>query len=106
MTLVYQAEAPTPETLATSPGAVLLEFGVAWCPHCQAAEPAIAGALAGRQGITHLRIEDGRGRPLGRAYGVKLWPTVVLLRDGVEVGRLVRPVATETVATLLGRLDG
>lgn len=106
MTISYQAEAPEPETLAKLPDAVLLEFGVDWCPHCQAAEPAIAEALAGRQGITHLRIEDGRGRPLGRAFGVKLWPTLVLLRGGSEVGRAVRPVAAETVAALLDALNG
>lgn len=106
MTLLYRAEAPTLESLATLPGAVLLEFGVAWCPHCQAAEPAIDRALAGRRGITHLRVEDGRGRPLGRACGVKLWPTLVLLRDGAEVGRVVRPVTAETVATLLDSLGG
>ena len=106
MTLVYQVEAPAPEALAQWPGLVLLEFGVGWCPHCQAAAPAVAGALTGRQGITHLQIEDGRGRPLGRAFGVKLWPTLVLLRDGVELGRLVRPVTTESVAKLLDSPGG
>jgi thioredoxin 1 len=36
-------------------------------------------------------VEDGRGRPLGRAYRVKLWPTLVLLCDGQEIARAVRP---------------
>lgn len=39
-----------------------------------------------------MKIEDGRGRPLGRAFGIKLWPTLVFLRDGVEVARVVRPL--------------
>jgi len=27
----------------------------------------------------------------GRAFRVKLWPTVIFLRDGQEVARMVRP---------------
>ena len=34
---------------------------------------------------------DGRGRRLGRTFGVKLWPTLVFLRDGEEIAKLVRP---------------
>jgi thioredoxin 1 len=49
----------------------------------------------------HLKIEDGPGRALGRHYRVKLWPTLVVLRDGQEVGRLVRPAAVQDVLTAL-----
>jgi thioredoxin 1 len=41
--------------------------------------------------VRHIRIEDGRGRPLGRSFRVKLWPTLVYLEGGVEKGRVVRP---------------
>ena len=41
--------------------------------------------------MRHLKVEDGPGRPLGRSFGVKLWPTFVFLRDGKETARLVRP---------------
>ena len=34
---------------------------------------------------------DGRGKPLGRSFRVKLWPTLVFLRDGEVLARLVRP---------------
>ena len=47
--------------------------------------------LDNRSGIDHLRVEDGPGRRLGRTYRVKLWPTLVLLRDGCEIARVVRP---------------
>ncbi|MFM7067641.1 MAG: thioredoxin family protein [Gammaproteobacteria bacterium] len=105
MNPAYQVQAPDSRELASAPGAVLLEFGVDWCPHCQAADPAIHAALVERTGIHHLRIEDGRGRPLGRAYGVKLWPTLVLLRQGVEIGRVVRPTDAAAVRSLLDRLS-
>lgn len=87
----YTAEAPTREAVEALPGLAVLDFGVDWCPHCQAAGPIVEAALAGAGSIRHLRIEDGRGRRLGRTYGVTLWPTLVFLRDGQEVARLVRP---------------
>lgn len=83
-------------------GATLLEFGAAWCPICKGARPHIDGALEGVD-VRYVRVEDGRGKPLGRSFRVKLWPTLVLLRDGVEVGRVVRPSGREEVVDLLGR---
>ena len=41
----------------------------------------------------HLKVEDGSGRALGRSFRVKLWPTLVFLRDGQEIARLVRPTS-------------
>ncbi len=79
-------------------GLVLLEFGTDWCGHCKAAQPAIEAALMSRADVTHLKVEDGKGRPLGRSFRVKLWPTLVLLRDGNEVARIVRPIATRDVS--------
>ncbi|GAP37235.1 thioredoxin family protein [Piscinibacter sakaiensis] len=83
------------------PGWTLLEFGTGWCGWCAAAQPLIQAALAGRDTLRHLKVEDGRGRPLGRHYGVRLWPTLVLLRDGQETGRVVRPRDREAIDALL-----
>jgi thioredoxin 1 len=69
----------------------LLEFGASWCGYCRAAQPDIAAVMARRSAIRHIRIEDGRGRPLGRSFRVKLWPTLIYLESGVEKGRVVRP---------------
>jgi thioredoxin 1 len=97
----YATQAPTREALQALPGLTLLEFGAGWCGHCAAAEPFIAAALAGRDELHHVKVEDGPGRPLGRAYRVRLWPTLILLRDGMEVGRVVRPASGEVLDQLL-----
>jgi thioredoxin 1 len=47
--------------------------------------------LARHPEVSHLKIEDGKGRRLGRTFGVKLWPTLILVDQGKEVGRVVRP---------------
>ena len=104
MTTLYQTSAPSRSDLDALPGDVLVQFGVDWCSHCQAVEPAIAEALHAFPGLSHLRIEDGAGRPLGRSFRVKLWPTLVLLRDGQELDRLVRPTQAAQVLALLRAL--
>jgi len=79
----------------------LLEFGTSWCGYCQAAQADIAAALGKHPGVRHLKIEDGRGRPLGRSFGVKLWPTLVYLQSGVEKGRVVRPGSEAEIDAIL-----
>jgi thioredoxin 1 len=56
--------------------------------------------------LHHVRIEDGRGRRLGRLFGVKLWPTLVLLSDGREVARVVRPESVGEIAQALAKIAG
>jgi thioredoxin 1 len=94
-------EAPSLAEVQALPGLTFLEFGTEWCGHCRAAQPLIAQALATQSPCLHLKIEDGPGRALGRHYRVKLWPTLVVLRDGQEVGRLVRPAAVQQIQNLI-----
>ena len=103
--LPYAAEAPTREAIDAIPGATLLEFGTDWCGYCSAAEPVVSAALAGHPKVKHLKVEDGSGRPLGRSYRVKLWPTLIFLDNGKEVARLVRPVDAAAVAQALTQID-
>ena len=86
-------------------GATLLDFGTNWCGHCRRAQPHIAQAVALHPQLRHLKVEDGPGRRLGRSFQVKLWPTLVFLKDGVELDRLVRPADAQAVARALSRLD-
>jgi thioredoxin 1 len=78
-------------------GPAVLEFGTGWCGHCQAAQPLLAAAFADYPDVRHVKVEDGPGRPLGRSYRVKLWPTLIFLKDGKEVARAVRPVDEDEV---------
>jgi len=106
MTNSYALVEPPREEIDALPGPSLVEFGVGWCGYCQAAQPALAAALADRPEIRHLKIEDGRGRRLGRSYGVKLWPTLVVLRDGQEVARVVRPAGQREIDEALAQAAG
>jgi thioredoxin 1 len=99
------ASEPARSELDALQGAAVVEFGTGWCGFCRAAQPLIAAALATHPAVRHIKVEDGRGRPLGRSYGVKSWPTLVFLRDGREVVRLVRPAGPQEIARALALID-
>ena len=99
----YETAQPERVDIEAMPGVVALDFGTNWCGYCQAAEPAIDKALSGYPGIQHIKVEDGPGRRLGRSFKIKLWPTVVVLKDGVEVARVVRPVDDAEVREALAQ---
>ena len=105
MTTRWEAAEPSRADVDAMTGATVLEFGTPWCCFCRAAQPLIAQAFGGHPQVRHLKIEDGRGRRLGRTFGVKLWPTLVFLRDGREVARLVRPADASAVGQALSAID-
>ena len=94
---------PTREEIDALPGTTVLEFGTGWCGHCQAARPLIDRVVAEHADARHVRVEDGKGKRLGRSFGVKLWPTLVVMRDGVEIGRVVRPQSDSAIRAAFAR---
>ncbi|MFM7026262.1 MAG: thioredoxin family protein [Limnohabitans sp.] len=101
-----ETETPTRADIDALPGLTLLEFGTDWCGHCRAAQPALAEIGPDIAGWRHLKVEDGPGRSLGRSFRVKLWPTLIVLRDGQEVARLVRPTRALEIRQVLQALPG
>ncbi|MDB5754228.1 MAG: thiol reductase thioredoxin [Massilia sp.] len=87
----YQTRQPERAEIDALPGIVALEFGTGWCGYCQAAAPVIEAALDAQPAVRHIKVEDGPGRALGRSFRVKRWPTVIVIKDGQEVARVVRP---------------
>lgn len=95
---------PSRSEVDAARGAAVIEFGASWCPICKAARPLIDRALAQHPDVRYLRVEDGKGKPLGRSFRVTLWPTLVFLRDGREVARVVRPNELGDVTAAFDRL--
>ena len=99
-------QTPSREDVDRMPGLVLLEFGTNWCGICRGLAPQVDLMLREHPEVRHVKVEDGPGRPLGRSFGVKLWPNLVFLRDGALVTQLARPSAAqlrEAFAELTGR---
>jgi thioredoxin len=76
-----------PTVVATS-GITVLDFTAAWCGPCRTIKPVLA-ALADEYKVRVVMIDCDAEPILAEQFGVRSMPTVVLLRDGVEVGRAV-----------------
>ena len=81
----------------------MIKFGTDGCGYCQGAQPVIEEAFEGSP-VRRLKVEDGPGRPLGRSFRVKLWPTLIFMRGGKEIARVVRPTDSDTITDALAQL--
>jgi thioredoxin 1 len=97
----YSDVVPERAEVDALPGLTLIEFSVGWCPHCLRAQPIIEATLQSNPNLRFLKLEDGPGRRLGRSFRVKLWPTFILMRDGQEIGRIVRPTNPREIDELI-----
>jgi thioredoxin 1 len=105
MTVPYSEEALTREQVDQLGGSTLLDFGNNWCGYCSRTRPLVDAAVGEHPDVRHIRVADASGKRLGRSFGVKLWPTLVFLRDGAEVARLVRPTDPREIGEALLRID-
>ena len=101
MSQPYAVAQPERSIIDAMDGVVALEFGADWCGHCRAGASPIASALEEFPGVKHIKVEDGSGRPLGRSFRVKLWPTLIVVRNGEEMARVVRPLDVKEVRAAL-----
>ena len=100
----YEANQPARSDIDALAVPLVIEFGTAWCGYCMAAQPLIESALNEYPALRHLKVEDGPGRPLGRSFRVKLWPTLIFMAHGREVARLVRPGSVGEVSSALRQI--
>ncbi|HRE17468.1 MAG TPA: thioredoxin family protein [Rhodocyclaceae bacterium] len=104
MDIPYQNPGPDRDTVDALTTPTMLEFGAPWCPICQGAQPLIESALEQYPQVQRLMVEDGPGRRLGRSFRIKLWPTLVFLKAGQEIARIVRPLDEAEILDALSEL--
>jgi len=100
----YEENQPARSEIDALAAPLVIEFGTSWCGYCMAAQPLIERAMKDHPALRHLKVEDGPGRPLGRSFRVKLWPTLIFMAHGREVARLVRPESAEEISRALRRI--
>ena len=105
MSLGYSTSEPPRAEVDAPAGPAVVEFGSNTCGYCMAAQPHIAGGFPGHASVRHIKVEDGKGRPLGRSFRVKLWPTLVFLKNGKEAARVVGPAGPDELRAALAQIE-
>ena len=85
-------------------GVIAIDFTAAWCGPCKVMKPVLAALAAeyrGRARIVAIDVDDEQ--VLAQQYDVRSMPTLVLLRDGREVGRCIGSRPRAFIAGMLDR---
>src|SRR6478672_2796126 len=91
------------EVMKAGPEPYLLDFGAVWCSPCKALLPvveAVADETVGRARVGKIDIDDAPG--VARRFGIRSAPTLVIVKEGREVGRHVGTCGKDKILALLG----
>jgi thioredoxin len=85
-------------------GVIAVDFTAAWCGPCKVMKPVLAALAAEYRGRARIvAIDVDHEQLIAQQYNVRAMPTLVLLRDGREVGRMVGSRPRAFVAGMLDR---
>jgi thioredoxin len=80
----------------------IIDFTAAWCGPCRQLRPVLE-TLSREDGIPLVEVDTDHDPLTAQQFNVRSMPTVVLMRDGREVGRFVGARPRAFVAGMLDR---
>ncbi len=94
-------------TSATKRGVVLIDFWAAWCGPCKIIAPVLNEIAESRNDFTIGKVNVDQYQQLAKKHKVRNIPTLVILKDGKEAGRIVgvktkRAILKEVEAVMAG----
>lgn len=84
---------------------VLVDFWAPWCPDCVRITEAydrLAAEYEGRMAVVKVNIDEHK--PLARQEGVKRIPTLILYRNGEQLGSVIEPPSKAAIEEFIGSI--
>jgi thioredoxin 1 len=89
------------ETAKASGKPVVIEFHADWCPTCRAQAPVVRSLATGK--FTILTVNYDGQKNVVKKFGVRRQSTLIVFKNGEEVGRAVGITSKSSVANLLAK---
>jgi len=75
---------------------VLVDFGASWCMPCRMLEPTIEKLAEDNQGkLKVCKLNTDENQNIAAQYGIQGIPTIIVFKEGNEVGRTVGVMSKE-----------
>lgn len=75
---------------ASNNAPIMVDFWADWCPPCRSLTPVLERLVNGMNGSVRLakvEVDEGDNMKLAGRYQLRGFPTVILFRNGEELGR-------------------
>ncbi|MBF0565512.1 MAG: thioredoxin [Nitrospirae bacterium] len=80
------------------PGLVLLDFWAQWCGACRMVAPILEDLAKRARGFVKVvKIDVDVAQELGRRFGIKATPTLVLYRNGKKINEIAGALTSEQI---------
>ena len=90
------------EALLGAEGLVMVDFWAEWCGPCRAVAPVLEGLAEASDGeVTLLKVNVDENPGLAARYEIRSIPTILFVKDGEVVDRVVGAVPKATLEKLV-----
>ena len=76
------------EALVAAEGLVMVDFWAEWCGPCRAVAPVLE-QVAEESGVSLMKVNIDENPGLAARYGIRSIPTIIFVKDGAVVDRVV-----------------
>ena len=102
MAQIQVTKANFEERVLQSEKPVLLDFWAPWCGPCKLIAPIVEEIAAENDGIVLGKVNVDEEMDLAVRFGIASIPTLVVIKNGAEAGKLIGYRPKEDILKLLG----